>query len=222
VVSGDPRAASLPLPAPGVELQSHGSVAVLAFSGEPAYPRLTLRVLAELKGLLATIRDSGAFRGVVIAANQTSFTTGAELAEVATVEGLEARRLAQTGQALFQDIERFPFPVVAAIRGFCFGGGLDLALSCHARVASYDASFSHPGPTLGLMTGWGGTQRLPRLIGRAAALEVLLTGERIPATQALTLGLVDELAPSVDLIQTASRRALALDPATSRSRASAF
>ena len=88
------------------------------------------------------------------------------------------------------------------------GGGLDLALACGARVAAYGATFSHPGPALGLMTGWGGTQRLPRLVGRAEALRILLTGERIPAAQALTLGLVDELVPSAELIDAAVRQVL--------------
>jgi enoyl-CoA hydratase/carnithine racemase len=98
--------------------------------------------------------------------------------------------------------------VIAAIRGYCLGGGFDLALACHARVATYDACLGYPGGALGLITGWGGTQRLPRLIGQAAALQVFLTGERIPATQALTLGVVDELASASDLVEAAVRRAL--------------
>jgi len=88
------------------------------------------------------------------------------------------------------------------------GGGLDLALACHARVATYDASFGHPGASLGLITGWGGTERLTRLIGRAAAIQLMLTAERIPASQALTLGLVDELVPSQDLLDAATHRAM--------------
>jgi enoyl-CoA hydratase/carnithine racemase len=90
------------------------------------------------------------------------------------------------------------------------GGGLDLALACHGRVATYDSSFGHPGAALGLLTGWGGTQRLPRLIGKAAALHMLIAADRIPATQALSLGLVDELTSSCDLITSAARRAEAL------------
>jgi enoyl-CoA hydratase/carnithine racemase len=126
------------------------------------------------------------------------------------LSGIRAREFAATGQALLDRIARFPVPVVAAVRGFCLGGGFDLALACHERVATFNASFGHPGASLGLMTGWGGTQRLPRLIGKSAALHVLLTGERIPATQALTLGLVHELASSQDLVACAARRAEAL------------
>jgi enoyl-CoA hydratase/carnithine racemase len=167
-----------------------------------------MAVLAELRGLLKEVRVSGVFQGVVIAANSHSFATGASLEEVASVEGVTARDFAQAGQLLFNEIANFPLPIVAAIRGYCLGGGLDLALACHARVATYDASFGHPGASLGLITGWGGTQRLTRLIGKAAATQLLLTAERLPASQALTLGLVDELAPSPDLVEAAARRAL--------------
>lgn len=152
-------------------------------------------------------RTEAPFHGVVIAASPTSFAIGAELEEVSQLDGIRARDFARMGQKVFDRIERFPLPVVAAIRGYCLGGGLDLALACHARVASYDASFSHPGPALGLLTGWGGTQRLPRLLGKAAALQVLASAERIPATQALTLGLVNELVPSDELLSAACRYA---------------
>jgi enoyl-CoA hydratase/carnithine racemase len=144
---------------------------------------------------------------VVIAAGATSFATGADLDEVSALDGIGAWNFARMGQRVLDQIEHFPLPVIAAIRGYCLGGGLDLALACHARVASFDASLGYPGPALGLMTGWGGTQRLPRLLGRAAASHVLLTAERIPATQALTLGLVNELVSSQDLLDAACRHA---------------
>jgi enoyl-CoA hydratase/carnithine racemase len=193
-----------------MELQSYNSVAVLTFKQEDPYPRLTQQRLESLERLLEEIRHSGLFRGVVIAANAQSFATGADIEEISTLGGFGARQFAERGQRLFNEIARFPAPVVAAIRGHCLGGGLDLALSCHARVAAYDASFGHPGGAIGLMTGWGGTQRLARLLGRSAALQVLLTGERIPATQAMAMGLVDELAPSPDLMECAVRRCDAL------------
>jgi len=193
-----------------MELTSHNSIAVLAFPSDAGYPRLTRGVLRELGGLLDEVRLSGLFHGVVIAANSSSFATGASLEEVASVEGVTARDFAQAGQTLFNYIANFPLPIVAAIRGYCLGGGLDLALACHARIATYDASFGHPGASLGLITGWGGTQRLTRLIGRAAATQLLLTAERVPASQALTLGLVDELAPSPDLVEAAVRCAAAV------------
>jgi len=190
-----------------MELTGYNSVAVLSFPEGPAYPQLSRAALAALAGLLREVRVCGLFRGVVIAPSTRSFATGASIEEVASLEGAAAREFAQTGQFLFDQIEQFPLPVVAAIRGYCLGGGLDLALACHARVATYDASLGHPGASLGLITGWGGSQRLAGLVGRAAAIQLMLTAERIPASQALTLGLVDELVPSRDLLDAAARRA---------------
>jgi enoyl-CoA hydratase/carnithine racemase len=198
-----------------MELSSHNPVAVMAFPPSPGYPRLTVAMLRELDELLEAVHSAGKYDGIVIAANSRSFATGAEIDEVAALEGLCAREFAELGQTICRYIAAYPLPVVAAIRGYCLGGGLDLALACHGRVASYDASFGHTGATLGLVTGWGGTERLPRLIGRANALQMFLTAERIPATQALTMGLVDELAPSRDLISAAARRAQALGRARS-------
>jgi enoyl-CoA hydratase len=190
-----------------VELSSFDSIAILAFAEEPRYPRLTCDLLREIWEQLRAAERAGCFAGLVIAPNSHSFATGAELDEVAALEGFQARQFALAGQSIFGRIERFPLPVVAAIQGFCLGGGLDLALACHGRVAAYDASFGHPGASLGIVTGWGGTERLPRLVGRAAALQMLVTAERVPATQALSCGLVDELSPSADLVAAAARRA---------------
>ena len=190
-----------------MDFYSYNSAAVLAFPPGEGYPRLTRAALGELADLLNSIERDRVFHGVVIAANAESFATGAELEEIAQLNGHAAREFARAGQRVFEKIAHLPLSVVAAIRGYCLGGGLDLALACHARVATYDASFGHPGAALGLLTGWGGTQRLPRLVGKAQALQMLLTGERVPATQALTLGLVDELVPAESLIPAAARRA---------------
>lgn len=101
-------------------------------------------------------------------------------------------------------VEQFPAPVYAAISGYCMGGGLDLALACHRRIASPHALFGHRGAALGLITGWGGTQRLPRLLGKGMALEMFLAAEKISALQALAIGLVDALAD--DPVAEALRR----------------
>jgi len=194
-----------------MDFYAHNSAAVLGFRAGAGHPRLTLAILTELNELLNEIRLAGLFQGVVIAANSRSFASGAHLEEVASVEGVSARDFARRGQLLFNEIARFPLPIVAAIRGYCLGGGLDLALACHSRVATYDASFGHPGASLGLITVWGGTQRLARLVGRTAATQLMLTAERVPASQALALGLVDELAPSQDLLEVSTRRATRRD-----------
>jgi enoyl-CoA hydratase/carnithine racemase len=194
---------------PLLDLRSHDSVAVLAFA-ETGYPRLTQTLLRELQDLLCEIQLGGLFQGVVMAANARSFAVGAAIDEITTLEATSGRAFSDFGQRVFEQIASYPLLVVAAIRGYCLGGGFDLALACHARIATYDSALGYPGGRLGLITGWGGTQRLPRLIGKAAALEIFLTGERIPATQALTLGVLDELVPAQDLIEAAARRALGL------------
>jgi enoyl-CoA hydratase/carnithine racemase len=193
-----------------MELSSHNSVAVLTFPLTAGYPRLTAALLGEIDALLDEVQGAGLFSGMVIAANAKSFATGAEIEEVSVAEGLRAREFAERGQSTCCRLANFPLPVVAAIRGYCLGGGLDLALACHGRVATYDASFGHPGAARGLVTGWGGTQRLPRLLGKATALQMLLSADRIPASQALSMGLVDELVSSRDLLSAAARRAQAL------------
>lgn len=188
-------------------MHSLNSIAVLAFDSTADYPRLSQAVLGQLRDLLSSIKREALFGGVVIAANSKSFATGAELEEISALSGLSARNFARRGQELFRDIAHFPVPVIAAVRGFCLGGAFDLALACHQRVAAYDASFGHPGTMLGLMPGWGGTQQLPRMLGKSAALQILLSGERIPAPQAQTLGFVDELVSSSDLVECAAKRA---------------
>ncbi|HEV2424925.1 MAG TPA: enoyl-CoA hydratase/isomerase family protein [Terriglobia bacterium] len=193
-----------------MELSSSDSIAILSFSEQPEYPRLSRDVLRELRDQMRVVRSSEAFRGIVIASNSRSFAVGARLEEVTELNGVDAFEFARFGQTVFRDIARSPLPVVAAIRGLCLGGGLDLALACHGRVAAYDSSFGSPGATLGLVTGWGGTWRLPRRAGRSTALQMLVTGERIPAAQALTAGLVDELAPPADLLPAAVRQARAV------------
>jgi enoyl-CoA hydratase len=190
-----------------MDLYTHDGVAVLSLAAGERYPRLGRALREDLRAHLEMIRHEDLFRGVVIASGGESFAAGADLEEIVKLEGLAAREFAFEGQRLFDQIASFPVPVVAAIRGFCLGGGLDLALACHARVAAYDASLGHPGAALGLMTGWGGTQRLPRLVGKSAAMRMFLTGERVPAAQALTMGLVDELASRQDLVPLAAKRA---------------
>ena len=108
------------------------------------------------------------------------------------------------GQDLMNAIAQFPAPVYAAIHGYCMGGGLDLALACHRRIASANATFGHRGAALGLVTGWGGTQRLPRLVGKARALAMLVAAEKLHARDALAIGLIDAIAD--DPVAEAARR----------------
>ena len=133
-------------------------------------------------------------RPLIITGNDRFFSAGADLNEIAALYGPAACEFAKMGQELMQRIEDFPAPVSAAISGYCMGGGLDLVLACHSRIASPRAVFGHRGAALGLITGWAGTQRLPRVIGKARALEMLITAERLSASRALATGLIDAIA----------------------------
>jgi enoyl-CoA hydratase/carnithine racemase len=154
--------------------------------------RLTRACVLALIDVLRSLAAQG--QPLVICGNGRFFSAGADLAEIAALDGPQAYSFAQIGQELMRIIESFPAPVCAAINGYCMGGGLDLALACHRRIAAPHAIFAHRGAALGLITGWGGTQRLPRLIGKARALEIFVTAEKISASRALQIGLVQAVA----------------------------
>ena len=130
----------------------------------------------------------------MLTGNVHFFSAGADLNEIAALTGPEAFRFAQMGQRLMNAVANFPAPTIAAVHGYCMGGGLDLALACYRRIAGPHALFGHRGAALGLITGWGGTQRLPRLIGKARALQMFLAAEKLHAARALAIGLVDAIA----------------------------
>jgi len=131
---------------------------------------------------------------LIIAGDRQFFSVGADLNEIAALTGPEAYQFSAMGQALMNAIASYPAPIIAAIEGHCMGGGLDLALACHRRIAAPHAVFGHRGAALGLITGWGGTQRLPRLIGKGRALELFIAAEKISAARAREIGLVDAIA----------------------------
>ncbi|HEY3929474.1 MAG TPA: enoyl-CoA hydratase/isomerase family protein [Candidatus Koribacter sp.] len=128
---------------------------------------------------------------LLLCGNAKFFSVGAGLEEINALRGHDAFEFAQMGQRLMQAVAEFPAPTCAVVEGWCMGGGFDLALACRFRVATPHAIFGHRGAALGLMTGWGGTQRLPRLIGKAQALDLFLAAEKVHATRALELGIVD-------------------------------
>jgi enoyl-CoA hydratase len=150
-------------------------------------------------------------RPLLICGNSKFFSVGADLDEINALRGHDALEFAQMGQRLMQSIGDFPAPTCAVVEGWCMGGGFDLALACGFRVASPHAIFGHRGAALGLMTGWGGTQRLPRLIGQARALEMFLTAEKVHARRAWEWGMVDVL--DDDAIGAAVRLLRAVDGA---------
>jgi enoyl-CoA hydratase/carnithine racemase len=170
----------------------HDGVRVLRLQSDDCTNRLTR---ACVLALTETVRDLASKREpLIVAGNRRFFSAGADLREIASLSGPEACEFSRIGQMLMNTVEQFPAPVYAAISGYCMGGGLDLALACHRRIASPGAVFGHRGAALGLITGWGGTQRLPRLVGKAKALEMFVVAEKIRAGDALRCRLIDAVA----------------------------
>lgn len=166
---------------------------------------LNRATLVELDAAVAAAGSDNAVHAVVITgAGEKAFVAGADISELNTLGPVEAKEFALRGQAVFNRIERLAKPVIAAVNGFALGGGCELAMSCHLRVASANAIFGQPEVKLGLIPGYAGTQRLPRLVGRGRALEILLTGRNVGAEEAERIGLVntvcqpEELAASVN------------------------
>ena len=179
------------------------SIARLELTAPDDFPRLTASLLLELDEVFTSFLADSSCPALILHGSDKCFAAGAEISELASLTGPTALDFSRRAQLLFDRIAGSPKPVLAAIRGYCLGGGLDLALACHYRLAAPDAVFGHPGATLGLITGWGGTQHLPRLLGRTAALKLLLLGEPIPASQALNVGLIHELVPPHSLLPRA-------------------
>jgi enoyl-CoA hydratase/carnithine racemase len=159
-----------------------------AFTRDP-HNKLTRRAVLELTEHITSLDP----KPLLLTGNSHFFSAGADLEEIRALTGPAAYEFAQLGQRLMNTIGDFPAPVIAAIEGYCMGGGLDLALACHRRIAAPNAIFGHRGAALGLITGWGGTQRLPRLVGRARALQMFVAAEKIHAPDALRMGLIDEI-----------------------------
>jgi enoyl-CoA hydratase len=141
--------------------------------------------------------------GVLLTGAGRAFVAGADISELESQSPLEAQRRARAGQAIFRRFETSPKPTIAVLNGFTLGGGCELAMACHMRIASEKAKLGQPEVKLGITPGYGGTQRLPRLVGRGAALKLLLTGEMIDAAEAFRLGLVDQLTAPEALMDTA-------------------
>jgi enoyl-CoA hydratase/carnithine racemase len=154
---------------------------------------LSIAVLEELHRLIDELAVTKDIETVVFTGTDDVFASGANLREIIEINEETAREYGLRGQNLMRKISELPQKTVALVNGYCFGGAFDLALSCDQRIAAPNAVFCHPGANLGIMTSWGGTQRLPRLIGEAKALEIFLTGKQVKANEALKIGLVDAI-----------------------------
>ena len=180
---------------PPVVLEEHDNIAVLRINRPEQRNSLSVATLLSLDSAFDALSARPAVTAVIFTGAANVFASGADIRELQTLTPDSARAFAERGQRLFRRIAEARQLTIAAVNGFCMGGGLDLALACRVRVASPSAVFAHPGARLGIITGWGGTQRLPRLVGAARALEMFTTARRLTASEALDIGLVSHVHP---------------------------
>lgn len=174
-----------------VNVNKISNALVIEFNRPEIRSPLSIFVLEKLNDILDETEDDANIKTIIFTGKDDVFASGADLREIAKVTPETAREFAERGQNLMKRIADSFKLTIAAVNGFCFGGALDLALACDKRIASSRATFAHPGVSLGIITGWGGTQRLPCLVGEAKALEMFFTAERIGADEALRINLID-------------------------------
>ncbi|MEO6444541.1 MAG: enoyl-CoA hydratase-related protein [Gemmatimonadaceae bacterium] len=175
-------------------------VATLSVNRPDKLNALNDATIADLDRAIDEVRARDDIGGVILTGTGRAFIAGADISELASQSPLEAKARSAFGQRVFGKFETSPKPVIAAVNGFSLGGGCELAMACHFRIASESAKFGQPEVKLGITPGYGGTQRLPRLVGRGRALQLLLTGEMIDAQEALRIGLVNRVVPADQLL----------------------
>ena len=189
-----------------IHVINRDGVLLLKFSAADKFPRLNRWALGQIRSYMALLGKDSSLRAAIISGTEKCFAAGAELAEVSALTAPQAFDFAKLGRATMKSIERSQKPVIAAIRGYCMGGGLDLAMACHIRIAAPDAALAHRGATLGIMTGWGGTQRMPRILGprgKSVAMEIMASGRFINAPEAHALNLISKIVPAGSLLDAA-------------------
>jgi enoyl-CoA hydratase/carnithine racemase len=188
-----------------VEFTIQNSIAVIRLNRPKERNPLSVAVLNELDVFFSALDEN--LKAVIFIGSEDVFASGANLREISQLKNeREIREFGLRGQNLMNKIAAAPCLTIAAVNGYCFGGAFDLALACKIRIAAPNAMFSHPGANLGIITGWSGTQRLPRIVGEAAALETFLTAKRITAAEALKINLVSQI--SDDVLKSAQQIAL--------------
>jgi enoyl-CoA hydratase/carnithine racemase len=180
-----------------IVVDQRDSFAIVKFNQPKLRNPLSIAVLEELDKTFSALIQSKAITAIIFTGTANVFASGANIRELAALTPSQAFAFAKLGQGVFERIARAEQTTIAAINGYCFGGGLDLALACDIRCASASAMFAHPGAQLGIITGWGGTQRLPRVVGMARALEMFTTARRVTSTEALDFGLITRIGDPV-------------------------
>lgn len=186
---------------------AEGSVMLLTISRPAALNALNSVFFSEMDSFISSVQDDKTIRALIITGEGKAFAAGADIAEMVNMSPDEGRAFSATGQAVFNRLSALPFPVIAAINGFALGGGMELAMACDFRIASSNAKFGQPEVNLGLIPGYAGTQRLPRLTNLADALYLLTTGEVIDAATALQMRLVQKVTEPEALLDEARRLA---------------
>jgi len=187
-----------------VVYEKKGSIAYVTVNRPKVLNALNAKTIADLRAAFEDARGDAAVRGVILTgAGGKAFVAGADIAELARVTAVEAAEMTTNGQALTTLIENLGKPVIAAVNGFALGGGCELAMASTIRLATENAKFGQPEVKLGVIPGYGGTQRLPRLVGRGRALQLILSGGLIDAAEAYRIGLVNEIVPADGLVARA-------------------
>lgn len=181
-------------------VEKRESIGIITFDRPEAMNALNTGVLKELEEAIDRFEKDLDIRAVIFTGNGKAFISGADLDEMKDLRDKDARAFIDRGTSLFRRLELLEIPTIAAVNGFCFGGGLELALCTDIRLASEKASFSFPEASLGIIPGFSGTQRLPRTVGKSNAKEMLFTGKRVKAQEALEMGLVNHLYPLDELM----------------------
>ncbi len=175
-------------------------IAVLTLNRPEKLNALNHETLSELQQALELVQnDENIFVVIITGSGEKAFVAGADISEINKLNMLDGKKFAEFGQSVFSMIEKFDKPVIAAVNGFALGGGCELALSCHIRIASENAKFGQPEVNLGIIPGYGGTQRLTRLINSGRAAEMILTADMIDSSEALRIGLVSKVYPQSEL-----------------------
>lgn len=184
-----------------VRVEWDNDLAVVVIDRQDKLNALNTELISELGEVFEGLREDDNVRGVILTgAGEKAFVAGADIGELAKMDAVGGVRVSRHGQTVFRRIERFPKPVLAAVGGYALGGGCELALACHLRVASDNARFGFPEAGLGIIPGYGGTIRLARLIGLGRAVELILTAEMMAAEHAVEIGLVSEVVPRAELL----------------------
>jgi enoyl-CoA hydratase len=191
-----------------VRTERRGNIFVITIDRPKLLNALNAKTVEEIGQAFAEVREDAEIRCVILTgAGDKAFVAGADINELAKMTPIVGKFVSEQGQTVFLQIERFPKPVIAAINGFALGGGCELALACHMRIASEKAQLGLPEVSLGIIPGYGGTQRMVRLLGKGKAFELICSGERVGAVEAERIGLVNKVVPADQLMAAAEELA---------------